>query len=76
MKIPEGTLDQRQKNTLRIIRELFDRFYESNDNQYTYALTGLLRELTRTNYIDMNYVMQKIEVIKLYLKLNEVNVQK
>jgi len=55
--------DAKQRRILDKIGELAKGFYEGNDNTVTYALTGLLSNLTNTAYNDPHYLKEKLEII-------------
>ena len=60
---PSEKLNEQQHITLNAIHNLIQGFYEDNDNSYTYPLTGLLSELTKTDYVDKHYVYEKVRMI-------------
>ena len=60
---PSDKLNEKQLNILTVIHASLNDFYEGNDNSYTYPLTGLLSELTKTDYIDKHYVYEKVRMI-------------
>jgi hypothetical protein len=62
--------DERQKKILKKIRELTRDFYRSNDNTVTYAITGLLQELTNEDYCDGDYLVEKATAISVELEEN------
>ena len=59
----QSKLSMKQLDTLDTIHDLIQGFYEDNDNSYTYPLTGLLSELTKTDYVDEAYVREKVRLI-------------
>ena len=52
-----------QQAILEQINSLIQGFYESTDNTVTYALTGLISELTKRDYNDPHYLTEKLEII-------------
>jgi len=60
---PREFLSNQQVNALRLIHDMANDFYKDNDNCYTYALAGLLCELTKTDYIHPPYVVEKLNII-------------
>ncbi len=52
-----------QQAILKQINELIRGFYESTDNSVTYALTGLISELTKRDYNDPHYLTEKLGII-------------
>ena len=51
-----------QKFKISQIADIIDGFYEGNDNPVTYALTGLIRELTN-DYVSEGYLKEKVALI-------------
>lgn len=56
-------MNDKQLMTLRKIHDMIQEFYKGKDNRITYALTGLISELTSCGYVDRRYVMEKVELI-------------
>jgi len=59
-------LSEEQKAVLIEIRKMISEFYEDNDNDLTYALTGLITELTNLatgEYCDPVYLKEKLGII-------------
>ena len=55
--------DMKQRRTLEKVREYMVDFYKGNDNGLTYALTGLIRELTDSFRNDPRYLQEKLDII-------------
>jgi beta-xylosidase len=53
----------KQRAKLKKIREIMKGFYNDNDNPVTYAITGLIMELTNDDYVSGEYVMEKARAI-------------
>jgi hypothetical protein len=60
---PKEHLNEQQIALLNHMHSEIQGFYESHDNKFAYALTGLLSELTKTDYIDERYVREKVELV-------------
>jgi len=56
-------LSEKQRAILDRIHELMEGFYKDNDNWLTYALAGLISELTQQGQVSRKYVKEKISLI-------------
>jgi len=58
-------LSKKQRAILDRIHDLMEDFYKDNDNWLTYALAGLISELTQQGHVSRKYVKEKISLIFL-----------
>ena len=58
---------EKQKALLDQVRDLMRDFYRLGDNEVTYALTGLINNLTDPNYTSPDYIEEKVGIIATLL---------
>jgi hypothetical protein len=56
-------MNEGQRAKLGSIHQQVQGFYEEHDNATTYALTGLLSELTNSGHVDRRYVQEKVDIL-------------
>lgn len=66
IKMYEDLVNKTQSKILGQVSNLCELFYSSNDNDTTYALTGLILELCKLGtdqYVDPIYLKEKLSII-------------